>query len=298
MNSFKPPSTLNLEGNVAENWRKWKQRFQLYMEASGTMNKPEKQRVAIFLHLIGEEALEIYNTFSLSTAEQKIEVLFRKFEEYCNPRRNITFERHKFFTCVQESTENIDQYVTELRTKASTCEFGELCESLIRDRIVCGISSNTLREKLLQESDLSLQKAIDMCRASELSKRQTKSITEDPKSVDYVNKKASPGSKFPPKDRKERIASRRRNLDPKTVVKDVVQFMHRGNAQHLEKFVKNAKIETTLHLSVRRRVFISWKATKSPDVLSKKSNQTMNQRNYSSIKSRKTATSKTGKHLF
>ena len=77
MNSFKPPSTLNLEGNVAENWRKWKQRFQLYMEASGTMNKPEKQRVAIFLHLIGEEALEIYNTFSLSTAEQKIEVLFR-----------------------------------------------------------------------------------------------------------------------------------------------------------------------------------------------------------------------------
>ena len=204
MNSFKPPSTLNLEGNVAENWRKWKQRFQLYMEASGTMNKPEKQRVAIFLHLIGEEALEIYNTFSLSTAEQKIEVLFRKFEEYCNPRRNITFERHKFFTCVQESTENIDQYVTELRTKASTCEFGELCESLIRDRIVCGISSNTLREKLLQESDLSLQKAIDMCRASELSKRQTKSITEDPKSVDYVNKKASPGSKFPPKDRKEK----------------------------------------------------------------------------------------------
>ncbi|KAL9951197.1 hypothetical protein ACROYT_G043817 [Oculina patagonica] len=174
------------------------------MEASGSMKKPEKQRVAIFLDLVGEEALEIYNTFSLSTAEQKLDVLFQKFEDYCNPRRNITFERHKFFTCVQEPTEGIDQYVTELRTKASTCEIGVLCESLIRDRIVCGILCDTMREKLLQENDLSLQKAIDMCRASEFSKRQTKSITEESKSVDYVDKKATQSGKFPPKDRKDK----------------------------------------------------------------------------------------------
>jgi len=56
---FKPPSTLCLEGNVAHNWRKYKQRFQLYMEASGSMKKPEKQRVEVFLHLIGDDALEI-----------------------------------------------------------------------------------------------------------------------------------------------------------------------------------------------------------------------------------------------
>ena len=71
MSLFKPPSPLNLEGNVAGNWRKWKQRIQLYMEASGSIKKPEKQQVAIFLHLIGEEALEIYNTFSLSTENKE-----------------------------------------------------------------------------------------------------------------------------------------------------------------------------------------------------------------------------------
>ena len=133
MSLLKPPLTLNLERNVVYNWRKWKQRFQLYMKASGSMKKPEKQRVALFLHLIGEEALEIYNTFSLSTADQKLDVLLQKFENYCNPRRNvnITFKRHKFFSCIQEPTESIDQYVlTELRTKARTCEFGELSESL------------------------------------------------------------------------------------------------------------------------------------------------------------------------
>ena len=91
----------------------------------------------------------------IDRGSKRLGVLFQKFENYCNPRRNITFERHKFFTCIQEPTESIDQYVTELRTKASTCEFGELCKSYIRDRIVCGISCNTLREKLLQETDLS-----------------------------------------------------------------------------------------------------------------------------------------------
>ena len=185
------------------------------MEASGSMKKPEKQRLAIFLHLVGEEALEIYNTFSLSTAEQKLDILFKKFEDYCNPRRNITFEQHKFFTCVQEPTESIDQYVTELRTKASTCEFGELCESLVRDRIVCGIVYDTMREKLLQETDLSLQKAIDMCRASEFSKRQTKSITEKSNSVDYVTKKATPSGKFRQRTERKKITRRRQAVDPK-----------------------------------------------------------------------------------
>ena len=71
----------------------------------------------------------------------------QKLKSIATPDGTITFERHKFFTCVQQPTENIDQYVRELRTIVSTCEFGELCESLIRDRIVCGISCNTLREK-------------------------------------------------------------------------------------------------------------------------------------------------------
>ena len=95
--------------------------------------------------LISSEKHWKFTTHSrFSTADQKLNVLLQKCEKYCNPRRNITFERHKFFTCIQEPTESIDQYVTELRTKASTCEFGELCKSLIRERIVCGISCNIL----------------------------------------------------------------------------------------------------------------------------------------------------------
>ena len=33
----------------------------------------------------------------------------------------------------------IDQYFTELRTLERTCEFGGISESLVKDRLVCGV---------------------------------------------------------------------------------------------------------------------------------------------------------------
>jgi len=55
------------------------------MEASGSMKKPEKQGVTIFLHLIGDDALEIYNTFSLSPAEEILEVSFQNLKSIAIP---------------------------------------------------------------------------------------------------------------------------------------------------------------------------------------------------------------------
>ena len=90
MSGFKPPSTLSLEEYVADNCRRWKQRFQLYMEATGAMTKPGKQRAASFSYLVGEDALEIYDTHSLSTVKHKRNFLLKKFADYCDSRRNIT----------------------------------------------------------------------------------------------------------------------------------------------------------------------------------------------------------------
>ena len=77
----------------------------------------------------------------------------------------------------QKAGESIDRYITDLRTKGKTCEFGTLCESLIHDRVVCGIMDDKLRARLLRESELTLKKAIDICRATEVSLEQAKSLT-------------------------------------------------------------------------------------------------------------------------
>ena len=124
-------------------------------------------------------ALEIYNTFTWTTEgdNKKIEKILEKFEEYCTPRKNITLERHIFNTRVQRTGETIDQYVTDLRKKANSCEFGMLHDSLIRDRIVCGISDDHTRSRLSREADLTLAKAVDICSADEITTSQLKALT-------------------------------------------------------------------------------------------------------------------------
>ena len=139
MDKLSPPKQLNLQGNMAENWHKWKQRFELFAAASGLSEKDEKVQVAMLLHVAGPDALEIYNTFSWENGgdETKMTKVIEKFQAYCELRKNITWERHVFNTCNQEVGETIDHYVTKLKTKARSCEFGTLKDSLIRDRIVC-----------------------------------------------------------------------------------------------------------------------------------------------------------------
>ena len=53
-----------------------------------------------------------------------------------------------------------------------TCEFGQLEDSLIRDRIVIGIRDEPTRRRLLQVKKLSLGDAIDACKASEATSRR------------------------------------------------------------------------------------------------------------------------------
>ncbi|PIK45343.1 hypothetical protein BSL78_17808 [Apostichopus japonicus] len=146
---------------------------------------------------LGESALEVYNSFKFEKESDKfdLEVLKQKFQDYCSPRQNITYERHQFFSRQQQENESIDHYVTDLRNKSATCEFGDLNDSLIRDRIVCGIRSDSLRERMLREPDIKLDTAINMCRAAEVSKTQVKNlgITEKekmcyPAALNYQNK--------------------------------------------------------------------------------------------------------------
>jgi len=84
-----------------------------------------------------------------------------------------------FSTHNQHNGETIDQYVTDLKTKAQTCEFKDLKNSLIRGRIVCGIYCDKTCSRLLRESDLTLQKTVDICQANETIKYQMKSFASD-----------------------------------------------------------------------------------------------------------------------
>ena len=96
-------------------------------------------------------AKEVYSTFSWSDeAPEKDATLAQvmaKFDEYCNPRSNVTFERFQFNSRTPNSAESFEHYVTELRKLQAQCDFGNVTpDQLLRDRIIFGISDSKVRE--------------------------------------------------------------------------------------------------------------------------------------------------------
>ena len=88
--------------------------------------------------------------------------------------------RHRFNTRSQKPGETFQTYLVDLRNKAEGCDFGDKKEEFIRDRIVVGIGNDTVRKYLLKESDLTLDKAIEICQLHELAESDNKSVNQDP----------------------------------------------------------------------------------------------------------------------
>ncbi|XP_008484332.1 unconventional myosin-Ia-like, partial [Diaphorina citri] len=58
-----PPLLVNGDGDAADAWKLWLQRFTIFLRANGHDNAAPEKQVAMFLHLIGEECLHIFNSF-------------------------------------------------------------------------------------------------------------------------------------------------------------------------------------------------------------------------------------------
>ena len=55
-------------------------------------------------------------------------------------RRSVVFERAaKFNTRVQKEAESVNDFITDVYRLAEHCEFSELHNEMVRDRIVVGI---------------------------------------------------------------------------------------------------------------------------------------------------------------
>ncbi|UYV84796.1 hypothetical protein LAZ67_X003556 [Cordylochernes scorpioides] len=114
-------------------------------------------------------------------------------EDYFIGKRNVIYERAKFNRRSQGETEPVEEFITDLYVLAETCSYGSLREEMIRDRLVVGVKNLNLSEKLQLESELTLEKAIQIVRQSESVKNQQKEIRQDTedRNVDVIDRKGS-----------------------------------------------------------------------------------------------------------
>ena len=180
----------------------------MYRISSGLHEKDDAIQIGTIQSILGIKARRVLKTLPNipgEVTERTVEGILTALETYSVPRKNTTYKRYVFRMTIQEDR-SFDIFVTDLRRKAEYCDFGAIKDSLIRDQIVVGINDPKLRERLLRETDLTLEKAIQLCRITEQSQEQSKifiSPTTQTGSIDAVKKTEPPVDTTKSKTREE-----------------------------------------------------------------------------------------------
>ncbi|KAK7105846.1 hypothetical protein V1264_017174 [Littorina saxatilis] len=176
------PQRLELSAQGLEaTWRKFKRSWETYELASRLDSQDEKYRAAVFKTCLSDDARDVFEGLPFEAADDKDKItkIIPLFEAYCVGETSEVYETYKFHQRKQEKGETIDTYIGALRQLASSCNFKTFEERMLRDQVVIGLSDDTVREKLLQESGLTLKKCIEICRVSEAAAQQAKSMAGD-----------------------------------------------------------------------------------------------------------------------
>lgn len=180
---------MRYDGNLDENFKRFYRSFELYLIAIEKDKKADTVKIAILLNTIGNEGIEIYNTFRLTEAQKdKYDVVVNEFKRYCAPRKNRTYERFVFNSRSQRAEKPFDKFFGDLKKLIQSCEYAEQ-EDTIVDRIILGTNDLKVQEKLLNIQNVTLETAIEICRNSEATKKQLQSVrSKEEATVDFIRK--------------------------------------------------------------------------------------------------------------
>ena len=169
-----PPAFLPTAGAPLLPWTQWCDVFQTYMLASGGDDLPDKRKRALLLHCLGVEGQNVFR--NLKDGGESFKSAMVALEKHFAPKVNVVSERYKFRQRAQLSHESVEEYANVLRGLASRCQFGELTEEMIRDQIIEKTRLGRLRERLLIEADLTLEKTLQLAAQSEAAAEQAREM--------------------------------------------------------------------------------------------------------------------------
>lgn len=180
--------------NPSEAWRYWKEDFQDYLEALKYGNESEKTKKALFRHVCGEELKKQLRTFELAPAdgtEVTLEQILQEFDKYFLEYQNEIYAAFKFLEMKQERGEKFADFYSRLRSAVVECNYGQLQDRMLRDKIIQGLGDKPLQERLIRETSRkskTLLEVVTECKTAEHSKAQASEMNENKCSVDAIRR--------------------------------------------------------------------------------------------------------------
>ena len=171
-------------------WIAWKQRFERFRTASDLTSKAGERQVAILLYSMGEKSEDIFASFKLSEEDgKKYDVVRKRFEDHFIVKKNKRYERSNFNKRTQGENESAESFITAAHKLTETCEYDDLREELICDRIIAGIREQKLATTLMFDDKLTLDKYILQVRQEEQVRKEQEIMNEQQAALKSIENK-------------------------------------------------------------------------------------------------------------
>ena len=147
------------------------------------------------LTLVGSTTYEVIRSLLAPTLPQDktYDEIVEVLKAHYAPKPMVIAERFHFHRRNQQNGETISDYIAELRKLALHCEFGDYLDQALRDRLVCGLLSDSIQKRLLAEADLTLTRALSLSQGMEAASKNTQSLKAKEGAIAQIRKQYGKG---------------------------------------------------------------------------------------------------------
>ncbi|XP_023244306.1 uncharacterized protein LOC111642227 [Centruroides sculpturatus] len=164
---------------------------------TGTDAITEEAKVMILINCLGPKHYQLLTNLTAPEIPSKrtFAELMKLLQNHLTPKRNILTEQHKFLSREQHNGESISNYVTSLKQLSKSADFKSSCNNadciksvidlMLRVQFIRGLQDSDIREKILQQTDLTFEQTLEIALAIEASKIENDEVY---KSNHFVHK--------------------------------------------------------------------------------------------------------------
>lgn len=171
MSKINVPDYMSFEF-ASKNWTRWRQKFEIYLQATGKHEMCDKTKIAVLLNLIGDDGLDVYNSFDVNADECSLETILDLFKQHFTPK-NSSVESIKFNCLMRRQEQTVESFANELKRQAEFCDYKcgncewEYKERMIEERFLIGVNDLHMQNRLLRERGATLRESIELCKTFE-----------------------------------------------------------------------------------------------------------------------------------
>ncbi len=167
------------EGMNLVTFRDWVKRFEDYAVITSLQEEDLRKRQAVIRSALDSEWTKMWTEGTIAIPEDgDTKAVIDALEAHLRRHRHILLDRMEFLQRRQREGETVDSYCTALRELDRSCGYTHACDERaehqqerIRDRLVSGLRSSSMRQEVLKTppEDLTLERVLKTCRNVESS---------------------------------------------------------------------------------------------------------------------------------